>query len=142
MCRGDVFTGGELAQLSQHALLAPALERLVLVGEGILGYADKKGKALRDCAGKLEPVKKNEQIRIAHPHDLLATGQWDKWQHECFEAERLQPLKQVFRELYVVTRQEKSDKDLLGSLRRPAGQPRVKRSPCGASGAGMPTAAC
>ena len=109
MCRGDSFTGAELIQLFQHAMLAPQIQRLVLIGEGIIGYPDKAGKALRDHAGKLEPVKKNEQLRIAHPSDFLAHGDWDKWQHECFTAERVQPFKQIFRELYVVTKQEKKD---------------------------------
>jgi hypothetical protein len=109
MCRGDVFTAGELRELSEHPLLAPLLERLVLAGEGVLGYPARNGKALHDFAGKLEPVKKNESLRIAHPHDLLKSGKWHEWQHECFQAERVQPFKQVFRELYVVTRQEKKD---------------------------------
>ncbi len=109
MCRGDEFTGAELIQIAEHALLWPLLSRLVIVGEGIAGYPDKRGKALRDHAGKLEPVKKNETLRIAHSSDLLATGQWDKWQHECFHGERIQPFKQIFRELYVVTQQELGD---------------------------------
>ena len=119
MCRGDSITSAELVQLSQHALLAPLLTRLVLAGDGVLGYPDKGGKALRDHRGKLEPIKKTETLRIAHSHDLLATGEWDAWQHECFRADRVQPFKQVYRELYVVTKQEKSD----GTLsRRYAGQ--------------------
>jgi hypothetical protein len=109
MCRGDKFTGAELMQLADHSILWPQLSRLILIGEGIAGYPEKRGKVLRDFSGKLEPVKKNEQIRIAHPHDLLQLKSWDKWQHECFAAERLQPFKQVFRELYVVTSQEKKD---------------------------------
>jgi len=119
MCRGDEFTGAELGQICRHALLKPMLERLVLLGEGIMGYADKQGKALRRHDGSLEPVKKNETLRIAHPCDLLAAKDWDKWQRECFQTERLQPFKQVFRELYVVTGQERSDKTL---SRRYAGQ--------------------
>ena len=111
MCRGDQFTGGELSTLSDHAILWPQLTRLVLIGDGIMGYPDKKGKALRDHAGKLEPVKKNEQLRVAHPHDLLKAKSWRKWQQECFVAERLQPFKQVFRELYVLTPQEKKAKE-------------------------------
>ncbi len=110
MCRGDSFSGAELMQLSDHALLWPQLQRLVLIGEGIMGYPMKRGKALRDYSGKLESVKKNEQLRVAHSNDLLKSKAWDKWQHECFYAERLQPFKQIFRELYVVTRQEKKDK--------------------------------
>lgn len=109
MCRGDTISAAELIQLSGHAILAPQLGRLVFIGDGIAGYPDKGGKVLRDHSGKLEPIKKNELLRIAHPSDLLARGDWDKWQHDCFTAERVQPFKQVFRELYVVTKQEKKD---------------------------------
>jgi hypothetical protein len=109
MCRGDRFSGAELRHWCGHALLAPLLARLVISGDGIRGYPDKGGKALRDFRGKLEPVKLGEQLRLAHPHDLLEAGNWQDWQHECFRAERVQPFKQVFRELYVVTRQEKKD---------------------------------
>ncbi len=108
MCRGDIIEGSELIQLMQHAILAPTLKRLVLIGEGIAGYPDKGGKALRDHLGTLEPVKKKERLRIAHPADLLKLGDWDKWQQECFRSERVQPFKQVFRELYLPTKSEKA----------------------------------
>jgi hypothetical protein len=109
MCRGDTFSGGELRDWCTHALVAPLLSRLIVVGEGILGYPDKQGKALRGFAGKLEPVKPNETLRLAHPHDLLETEAWHDWQRECFQVERVQPFKQVFRELYIVTKQERKD---------------------------------
>jgi hypothetical protein len=109
MCRGDVFTGEKLRCWCGHALLTPLLSRLVVIGEGILGYPDKGGKALRGHDGKLEPVKPGEKLRIAHAHDLLQTDGWHDWQRECFQAERVQPFKQVFRELYVLTKQEKKD---------------------------------
>jgi hypothetical protein len=32
----------------------------------------------------------------------------DHWQHECFAVERMQPFKQVFRELYVATQAERN----------------------------------
>ena len=76
MCRGDTFTIAELQQLCRHPILSPQLSRLVLVGEGISGYPEKGGNALRDAAGKLEPVKKGEQLRIAHSHDLLESNAW------------------------------------------------------------------
>jgi hypothetical protein len=119
MCRGDSIAAAEIVQLCQHALLAPLLTRLVLVGDGVLGYPDKAGKVLRNHRGKLEPVKKSEMLRIAHSRDLLDSGEWDAWQRECFQAERIQPFKQIFRELYLVTKQEKSDRTL---SRRYAGQ--------------------
>jgi Domain of unknown function (DUF4132)/Family of unknown function (DUF5724) len=109
MCRGDTFSGDELKSWCSHALLWPLLSRLVIVGEGILGYPVKGGKALRNYRGKLEPVKPKEVLRLAHSHDLLETDAWQDWQRECFQTERVQPFKQVFRELYVVTKQEKKD---------------------------------
>ena len=76
MCRGDAFTGAELRQFFDHPILVPSLERLVLLGEGIIGYPTAKGKGLVDHRGKIEPIKPDEQLRIAHPHDLLAGGEW------------------------------------------------------------------
>ena len=111
MCRGDSISASELVALCDHALVAPLLERLIFTGDGIMGYPDKKGKALRDHTGKTVAIGKTQQLRIAHPHDLLQSKQWDKWQHECFRLERVQPFKQIFRELYVVTKQEKTDGD-------------------------------
>lgn len=109
MVRGDTFSGSELRQLFAHPLLRPALERLVVLGEGIRGYPIADGQALEDHKGKQEPVKQGETLRLAHPHDLYSAGDWDAWQAHCFRAEKVQPFKQVFRELYVVTGQEKAD---------------------------------
>ncbi|MBV8462963.1 MAG: DUF4132 domain-containing protein, partial [Acidimicrobiales bacterium] len=98
MCRGDVFGRDELLELANNAVLRPMLERLVFVGEGIAGYPVQGGKGLRTHTGQVEPVKKDETLRLAHPVDLLASGDWSQWQHDCFHAERVQPFKQVFRE--------------------------------------------
>ncbi len=96
MCRGDQFSGEELQTWCGHGRSVPLLSRLVIVGEGILGYPDKGGKALRDCQGKLEPVKAQEVLRLAHPHDLLAAGAWHDWQRECFQADACSPSSRCF----------------------------------------------
>jgi hypothetical protein len=119
MCRGDRFTREDLVELMGNVVLRPMLDRLVFVGEGVAGYPTGEGKALRDHAGKVEPIKKDESLRLAHPVDFLKLKQWIKWQHDCFAAERVQPFKQIFRELYVLTDQEKSDATF---SRRYAGQ--------------------
>lgn len=106
MVRGDEFTGKELKTLARHAVVWPMLSRLVLLGQGIAGYPDRAGRALRAADGRLEPVKASERLRIAHPHDLLERGDWSEWQRECLRAERVQPFKQVFRELYPLTAAE------------------------------------
>jgi hypothetical protein len=120
MCRGDVFTGRELQGLCRHPVLAPMLGRLVIVGEGILGYPIDGGRGLQGHAARIEPVRADERLRIAHPLDLLATDEWHLWQRDCFSRERVQPFKQVFRELYVLTEGEKEDGGRIS--RRYAGQ--------------------
>ena len=107
MVRGDLFTGAELRQLFGHPVLAAMLRRLVLLGDGSIGYPAEGGQLLVAHDGRREPVGKAEALRIAHPHDLLAGGAWHLWQRECFSAERVQPFKQVFRELYPITAAEK-----------------------------------
>ena len=58
---------------------------------------------LRDHSGAVHVIGNDEEARIAHPHDLFARGDWSAWQRECFAAERVQPFKQLFRELYPIT---------------------------------------
>jgi Domain of unknown function (DUF4132) len=48
-------------------------------------------------------------LRLAHPVDLLADGARSSWQRDCLTRHVLQPFKQVFRELYVPTKDELSD---------------------------------
>ncbi|MEX0654404.1 MAG: DUF5724 domain-containing protein [Phycisphaeraceae bacterium] len=109
MCKAELFAGDELAELMAHPLMRPMLERVVVLGEGVAGYPAKGGKLLVDHAGHAEPVKHGEQLRLAHPHDLLKRGDWSAWQSDCFAGERVQPFKQVFRELYVLTDTERND---------------------------------
>jgi hypothetical protein len=107
MCRGDAFGPAELGTLLEHPILAPALSRLVFVGDGTAGYLADGARVLRDHAGTQHPLGQREEVRIAHPHHLLARGDWSSWQRECYRAERVQPFKQVFRELYPITATER-----------------------------------
>ena len=119
MCRGDRFGPDELQELMGNAVLRPMLERLVFASDKIAGYPVDDGKGLRNAAGAIEPIKADESLRLAHPVDFLAMKNWSAWQHDCFSTERVQPFKQVFRELYVLTDQERSDTTF---SRRYAGQ--------------------
>jgi hypothetical protein len=109
MVRGDEFSGAELGGLMKHPLLAPMLKNLVLIGDGLMGYPVHEGKALENQRGEVEAVKAGENLRIAHPHDLLPASAWHQWQKDCFARERIQPFKQVFRELYPLTETEKQE---------------------------------
>jgi hypothetical protein len=107
MCRGDRFTPAELRTLLAHPILAPSLSRLVFVAEGTAGYLSNGGRTLVDHTGTMQALGDTEELRLAHPHDLLARGDWAAWQRECYRAERVQPFKQVFRELYPITDAER-----------------------------------
>lgn len=108
MCRGDEFRPSELRTLLEHPILAPALSRLVLfAGEGLAGYPVDGGHALAGPAGARHALVDDLSLRIAHPHDLFASGGWSEWQCECFHANRIQPFKQIFRELYPSTDAER-----------------------------------
>jgi HEAT repeat protein len=119
MCRGDEFTISELTTLIRHPVLRVMLEQLVLVSGDGFGYPIRSGKALCDHAGNEVALKDSDKVRIAHPLDLLERKEWYFWQRECFVAERIQPFKQIFRELYVLTANEKDEGNL---SRRYAGQ--------------------
>jgi Domain of unknown function (DUF4132) len=109
MCRGDSFTASELQQLCTHPVLTPMLEKLIFVGETEIGYPAQKGQALQSYDGTINKIKSN-CLHIAHPYDLLKTEAWHLWQQDCFSKERIQPFKQVFRELYVLTDSEQTSK--------------------------------
>ncbi len=108
MVRGDTFDGTELRTLLSCPVFGSPLERLVLVGEGALGYPIHAGRALVDAQGRTAPVGAGDRLRIAHPLDLLAARTWTDWQRDCFARERVQPFKQVFRELYPLTASERA----------------------------------
>jgi hypothetical protein len=112
MCRGDEFTVSELKMFFQHPMLRAMIEQLVFVSPGGVGYPAKRGKVLVDYGGHEIPLGNNGSVRIAHPLDLLSGKKWHLWQRECFVRERIQPFKQVFRELYVLTDAEKEEGNL------------------------------
>ncbi len=112
MVRGDVFARDELAELMGHPVLAPMLESLVFIDGDLMGYPVRRGRALESYDGSQNAVPKDASLRIAHPLDLLHSDAWHEWQRDCFLTERIQPFKQVFRELYVLTKTEKADKTI------------------------------
>ncbi|KAA3647658.1 MAG: DUF4132 domain-containing protein [Chloroflexi bacterium] len=107
MIRGDSFEGRSLFDLLAHPLLGVMLSQLVFIGEKAIGFPI--GKSLEHHDGSKSRIKVNDKCRIAHPLELLEAGEWHAWQKACFQQERIQPFKQVFREVYVLTEGEKRD---------------------------------
>lgn len=112
MCRAEVFTGAELRDLCVHPVLAPMLGQLVFIGVDdptIIGYPVEGGQALYHHDSRRIPIGDATPLRIAHAVDLLHGGEWSAWQREAFTAGRVQPFKQVFREVYTVTETEQEE---------------------------------
>jgi HEAT repeat protein len=109
MCRGDEFTISELKTFFRHPMLKVMIEQLIFISANGLGYPIRAGKALFHFEGKEIPLANADRVRIAHSLDLLESKEWHFWQRECFVAERVQPFKQVFRELYILTSNEKEE---------------------------------
>jgi len=96
----------ELETIAKNPIVEPMLEKLVIVSgtqygfykEGLL-YGPENEGGLKLETGAL--------VRIAHPYDLYAAGNWHRYQQYVFEKKMVQPFKQVFRELYLVTEDER-----------------------------------
>ncbi|WP_430644978.1 DUF5724 domain-containing protein [Agromyces sp. GXS1127] len=105
---GDAFDAAELATLLAHPVLAPMIRSLVLVdAEGVAGFATDDPAVLRGPDGSLRAVARG--LRIAHPLDLLASGEWPEFQHELVSKGVRQPFKQAFRELYTPSAGERDE---------------------------------
>lgn len=105
--RGDALEPAELAELGDHPAVGPMLRDLVLVdGQGRVGFPTG-GSDLVDAAG--EVFAGQGLLRVAHPVDLLASGQWPELQHAVMVGSRRQPFKQLFRELYTLTEGERAE---------------------------------
>ncbi len=108
---GTEFYGYEIENLMTNPVIAPILKSLVFkMGNDLGYYVDKK---LKSAKKKSVTVKDDSLLKIAHCFDLFESGEWSAYQKDIFDRELKQPFKQVFRELYVKTVDEKGrDKSL------------------------------
>lgn len=104
MVNQDAFAVDEIQRLFNHPIVRP------MIGKLVLRTTQKQGLWV---AGKLIAVdqsectpKADEPLYIAHCTHLHASGNWSLWQKYCFEQGLQQPFKQIFRELYLPTKEE------------------------------------
>ena len=100
------FTLAEIVKLRENPVTAAITESLVFVTAGeklIAGFVDNNG--LTDEKGIHHALNENTHIRTAHPYDLYNIGNWSGFRNAILkkgsEEGKLQPFRQVFRELYV-----------------------------------------
>lgn len=99
------FTAGELQALTANPVVAPIIKSLVLTDGKASGLLDDM--KFVSANGSSKKLKEDASLRIAHPFDLYNEGSWRDWQKFLFDKHIVQSFKQVFRELYVKTEDEK-----------------------------------
>ena len=110
MTSKDTFTVGEIKTITAHPLIENYFGRLIIVDtKGLLYKFSPKNKTFISVSGKEMTLLDTEIMRVAHAYDLYQSNQWTEWQQLFFDQKIIQPFKQLFRELYLVTEEEKKE---------------------------------
>ncbi|WP_312103296.1 DUF4132 domain-containing protein [Lachnoclostridium sp.] len=104
------FSIAEITGLLNHPVLQGMISVLVFVTGDKLGFPtlSKNSLVLIDTSGKSQTLNKDDILIIAHPHDLITQKCWSKYQQYLYHNKIIQPFKQVFREYYPVTEDERN----------------------------------
>lgn len=103
---GTPLLAHEIANVMEHnPVIAPLLRVLVFKCGTALGFYEDGALVTPD--GTRTEVAADAEVKIAHALDLYESGTWAAYQADLFEKGIRQPFKQVFRELYVKTADER-----------------------------------
>ena len=91
--------------IENNPVIAPLLQTLVFELDTALGFYEDGVLVAPD--GTRTAVAADAELKIAHALDLYESGTWATYQKYLFEKGIKQPFKQVFRELYVKTADER-----------------------------------
>ena len=106
MLSQTLFTVAELTKIMEHPVVKAMLSKLVLFNPENQASGFWQDGKLLNAEGTLTPPKADDKLLIAHPSHLFYAVQWDLYQKYLFDKELKQPFKQVFRELYIPTKDE------------------------------------
>ncbi|MEJ4089194.1 DUF4132 domain-containing protein [Galbibacter orientalis] len=107
MVNEDEFTALEIHSMMQHPIVKVMLSKLVMYvpQKEISGFYDEG--ILTDFHGKTHSLAEDDVLLIAHASHLFQVVEWDSYQKYLFAERITQPFKQVFRELYLITNDER-----------------------------------
>ena len=105
------FYNYEIKNLMNNPVISPLLDTLVFKSENNLGYYNEG--SLVTINGEIIELEENQTLKIAHALDLYNSGKWSQYQQDLFTKQIKQPFKQVFREIYVKTSDEKGKENSL-----------------------------
>lgn len=108
MARGEALEPAQLRQLLRMPAARLLLDHLVLRdGDGQLGWLNGDAFTLCPLTGPARAI--DGPLLIAHPLHLFEAGALSAWQQALVAQRRVQPFKQVFRELYLLTPAEREN---------------------------------
>lgn len=106
MGSGESLTLLDLKQLLNMPAVRLLLEQLIVQADDLtLGWLDAATLTITDLEGRSHAIDRS--LRIAHPFHLFTAGQLSAWQKAVVSQRRVQPFKQAFRELYLLTPAER-----------------------------------
>lgn len=109
MIDGEVIPLEELGKLVRIPAVGFLLSNLVAINESDdIGLVDPASLTLVD-GERRHPIR--ETLRLAHVYDLFSRNVLSHWQQVIVGQQRIQPFKQVFRELYILTPAEQETGD-------------------------------
>lgn len=108
MVRRQTLASVAWQKMARHPLVAPLLCRMVLGDDaGPCGWPQPDGSGLRRPDGGIAPwPKAQHMLRLSHTLDFLPAERWEEWQDAVVSSQLVQPVKQVFREVFVVLEDE------------------------------------
>jgi len=102
MATGQPLSCDELISFSRMPIAQGLLSQLILsTKDNTYGLFVPDAIAMQTLDGTLKPV--TGQVYIAHPYHLFHKGELARWQQEIVRHRIVQPFKQAFRELYLLT---------------------------------------
>ncbi|MBQ9394758.1 MAG: DUF4132 domain-containing protein [Proteobacteria bacterium] len=105
MEKGTELKLDEIQTLMRNRISGSILQNLVfMLGNHSVYYGENGFENPKGIKFSLTP---RAAFRIAHPYDLYQCGDWAFYQKYLFEHQIRQPFKQVFRELYLLTDEER-----------------------------------
>ncbi len=110
------ITVKELTLLTKNPVIAPLLASLVWAHDAAVGFF-RDARLVTEWTTDVNPdvprLSDDTELRLAHPVELYRRGVWADFQRVLFDAKVQQPFKQVFRELYLPTDEEKASTESL-----------------------------
>ncbi len=105
MANGEVLALEDVQKLFAIPAMRLLLRHLIAINDkGEIGIIDPAEPALVDDGKRFEL---SDTLRLAHPYDLFQHKALGYWQQRIVEATMVQPFKQAFRELYLLTPAER-----------------------------------